>query len=121
MKDRLYISNKLFNTTSIIHNEQICIWNGKDYVPLTTSEKEKLEAAFKYFLKTEAINVLREQRDYLLAEEDWRSVRAFTQGVELEPEWKVYLQELRDLPAKSKPELDERGNLTNVNWPIKPE
>jgi len=27
---------------------------------------------------------------------------------------------LRDLPANSEPQLDENGNLTNVNWPVPP-
>ena len=32
-----------------------------------------------------------------------------------------YRQSLRDLPATTSPSIDEHGNLTNVNWPTKPE
>lgn len=36
-------------------------------------------------------------------------------------EWKTYRKELRDLPAKSSPSLDENNELTGVTWPNKPE
>ena len=35
--------------------------------------------------------------------------------------WLDYRQALRDLPATAEPQLDEFGNLTNVDWPVKPE
>ena len=36
-------------------------------------------------------------------------------------EWKTYRQALRDLPATAEPQLNEFGNLTNVEWPTPPE
>lgn len=60
---------------------------------------------------------VRFQRNQLLAQTDWWVLpdRTPTQA-QLD-----YRQALRDLPANSSPELDENGNLINVNWPEKPQ
>lgn len=60
--------------------------------------------------------VLRQKRDQLLSETDWWCVsdRTPTQA-QLD-----YRQALRDLPANSTPALDESGQLTGVQWPVKP-
>ena len=60
---------------------------------------------------------LRQKRDALLAETDWMA----NKDVTLTTAWKLYRQKLRDLPATANPTLDEKGNLTNVTWPTKPE
>lgn len=59
---------------------------------------------------------LREKRNQLLSATDWWCVsdRAPT------PEQLQYRQALRDLPANSTPALDADGNLTGVEWPVKP-
>lgn len=64
----------------------------------------------------EPLRLLRLQRDQLLAQTDWWVLpdRTATQA-QLD-----YRQALRDLPANSSPELDEDGQLINVNWPEKP-
>lgn len=63
-----------------------------------------------------AIDQLREQRNFLLAETDWWCVSDRTPTQEQID----YRQALRDMPANISPELDENGLLTNINWPEKP-
>jgi len=55
-------------------------------------------------------------RNQLLAQSDWMAVsdRTMTQA-QID-----YRQALRDLPSTADPQLDEQGNLTNVNWPEEP-
>jgi len=64
-----------------------------------------------------AISILKEERNRLLAETDWR----FRSDLTPSQEWIDYCQALRDLPANSDPQLDENGQLTNVTWPTPPE
>jgi hypothetical protein len=61
----------------------------------------------------EPLRQLRQQRDQKLAQSDWMAVadRVMTQA-QID-----YRQALRDLPETEDPQLDENGNLTNVNWP----
>ena len=63
-----------------------------------------------------AMEFIRETRDSLLLQSDWRG----NSDVTMSAEWKTYRQELRDLPANSNPSLDDELNLTNVTWPNKP-
>ena len=77
---------------------------------LINSKIQELEAA-------EPMRLLRLERNLKLAETDWVTLKAYSQGVEVPLTWKNYMQALRDLPANSKPQLDEFGNLTNVAWP----
>ena len=80
------------------------------------SESE-IQAKVAELQAAEPLRLLRLQRDQLLAQTDWWVLpdRTATQA-QLN-----YRQALRDLPANSSPELDENGNLINVNWPEKPQ
>jgi len=66
-----------------------------------------------------AMDQLRNQRDSLLMQSDWRMNEDYPYADK--EQWKTYRQALRDLPANSNPDLDENGNLTNVTWPERPE
>ena len=55
------------------------------------------------------MNILRSQRDKLLAETDWMALPDVT----MSDEWKTYRQELRDVPASN-------TVYENVTWPVKP-
>jgi len=65
----------------------------------------------------EPLRLLRQQRNQLLAQTDWR----FRSDLTPSQAWIDYCQALRDLPANSTPALDENGQLTGVNWPTPPE
>lgn len=78
---------------------------------------EDLEEKVILLQQQEPLRFLREKRNILLKETDWR----FRIDQEPSQAWYEYCQALRDLPANSEPQLDEFGNLTNVNWPTPPE
>lgn len=84
------------------------IWHGQN--PPT---EEQVSAV----IAEEPMRQLRIQRNQLLTQTDWWVLpdRTATQA-QLD-----YRQALRDLPANSSPELDENGQLINVNWPEKPQ
>ena len=64
----------------------------------------------------EPMRLLKEERNRRIAATDWRFLSDQTPS----QEWIDYRQALRDLPANSTPELDEDGNLINVDWPVEP-
>ena len=70
----------------------------------------------------EPMNLLREERDRLIAQSDWMIVRAKETSTNIPAAWKTYRQSLRDLPASSNPKLDSEGflDMTSVTWPTKP-
>lgn len=66
------------------------------------------------------VQIIRKHRNHLLKETDWIITKGLEQDMDL-AEWKTYRQALRDLPATAEPQLNEFGNLTNVEWPTPPE
>ena len=70
----------------------------------------------------EPMNLLREERDRLIAQSDWMIVRAKETSTNIPAAWKTYRQALRDLPASADPKLDseELLDMTSVTWPTKP-
>ena len=70
----------------------------------------------------EPMNLLREERDRLIAQSDWMIVRAKETSTNIPAAWKTYRQQLRDLPASVDPKLDSEGflDMTSVTWPTKP-
>jgi hypothetical protein len=78
--------------------------------------EEQIQEKIAELQATEPLRLLRQQRNQLLAESDWMALsdRVMNQA-QID-----YRQALRDLPATSDPQLDENGNLTNVNWPEEP-
>ena len=66
----------------------------------------------------EAMKLLREKRNRLLAVTDWRASSDLT----LSDAWKTYRQALRDLPASASPKLNSNYvlDLTSVTWPTEP-
>ncbi len=64
----------------------------------------------------EPMRLLKKERNQRIAATDWRFLSDQTPS----QEWIDYRQALRDLPANSTPELNEDGNLINVNWPVEP-
>lgn len=120
MKDKLVFAAELFNAAITIHEGQYCRWDGRRHKPLNALQVAKIEGNYELYLNALPMQLLREERNKRIAEEDWRILRAYSQGIELDDEWKTYLQELRDLPETAKPSIDENGNLTEVTWPTKP-
>jgi len=82
----------------------------------TEPTEEQIQAKIAELEAAEPIRLLRIERNQLLQQTDWR----FRSDLTPSQEWIDYCQALRDLPANSEPQLDENGNLTNVNWPVPP-
>ena len=70
----------------------------------------------------EPIRLLRKERDRLIAETDWVTMRAYSTKTDVPTEWAEYQQALRDLPDNSTPVLDNttRLGISGVDWPTKP-
>ena len=79
------------------------------------SNAEILEKAKEIEAK-EPVRLLRLKLNRILAETDWR----FRSDLSPSQVWIDYCQALRDLPATAVPQLDDVGNLTNVDWPEAP-
>ena len=114
MKISVAILNLLPNAQFTIESNDYNKIKWYDERPQPTEEQiqtkiDELEAG-------EPMRILKEERNRLLAETDWRF------RIDLEPSqaWFEYCQALRDLPLNSDPQLDENGQLTNVTWPEKP-
>ncbi len=65
----------------------------------------------------ELMDRLRQQRNQLLTETDWRMVSDYPGANQTE--WQTYRQALRNITTQS-PSLDENGQLTGITWPTPP-
>ena len=90
------------------------IWGENN--PVSKPTKKEYTDKLAELQAAEPIRLLRIQRNQLLQQTDWR----FRSDLTPSQEWIDYCQALRDLPANSEPQLDENGNLINVNWPVPP-
>ena len=88
----------------------------------TKPTEEEVNNKIEELKISEPFRLLREIRNKLIAETDWTQLKDIDLDIIRERNWKNYRQALRDLPAKSKPELDSNGNLdmSSVTWPDKP-
>ena len=100
------------------HNSEGLHWLDEHQTKPTESE---INAKIAELEAAEPMRLLRLERNQKLAETDWVTIKAYSQGAEVSVEWKTYLQALRDLPATANPQLDNVGNLTNIKWPEVPE
>ena len=92
--------------TNTANNEIIIHDNGNK--PTETEIQEKIEEV----IAAEPMMMLRDERDKLLAEPDWRATIDY-QGTK-QSEWLTYRQALRDLPANT-------ADANNPTWPTPPE
>tara|TARA_R100000458_G_C8271691_1_gene246444 strand:- start:1216 stop:1560 length:345 start_codon:yes stop_codon:yes gene_type:complete len=78
--------------------------------------EKAIQAKLTELQNAEPMRVLREERNEMLKQTDWRASSDLT----LSSEWATYRQALRDLPSTATPTLDDDGNLQNVTWPDEP-
>tara|TARA_R100000951_G_C2638544_1_gene180106 strand:+ start:568 stop:921 length:354 start_codon:yes stop_codon:yes gene_type:complete len=83
----------------------------------TVPSQKAIDEKITELKNAEPMRLLRQERNWKLAETDWwcASDRTPTKA-QLD-----YRKSLRDLPSTAKPKLDENGQLTGVTWPTKPE
>ena len=88
----------------------------------TIPKEEEVNAKVTELVNAYPMKLLREERDRLIGQSDWRIVKAKETSTNIPAAWKTYRQSLRDLPASSTPKLDSIGNLdmSSVTWPTPP-
>ena len=96
-------------------DDDITEWHSSDITQPTDSA---INTKLTELVNAYPMKLLREERDRLLKETDWRA----SSDLIMSEEWKIYRQRLRDLPAGNSPDLDSAGRLdkTSVNWPTPP-
>ena len=67
------------------------------------------------------LRLLRIERNQLLTDCDYKAMSDYPYSSDIVKQaWLTYRQALRNLPSNSSPQLDDDGELTNVNWPTPP-
>lgn len=95
--------------------EQYVIGNG-NVTWLTNGShptQEQIDAKVAELASAEPLKKLRNERNKILAQSDWRVVRATETGVAMSNEWKTYRQALRDI-------TQHYQSLDDVVWPTEP-
>jgi len=127
LEDLLVVMGELYTNTIEWRMEgddysTIEIWSAPDGFVLPS--EEELRGKLAWAMKSRGLKLLRQQRDKLLAESDWKAGQDVPV---MSQEWKDYRQALRDLPVSSssptwsQEEEDDMDELINVTWPTKPE
>ena len=95
------------------------VWESEDIPQPSVLE---IEAKVAELQAAEPMRLLRKERDRLIAETDWVTMRAYSTKTDVPTEWVEYQQALRDLPDNSTPVLDNttRLGISGVDWPTKP-
>lgn len=70
---------------------------------------------FDGYTTEDAMNRLRFERNFKLAQSDWMA----NSDVTMTEQWRLYRQALRDITTQT-PSLDENGQLTGITWPTPP-
>ena len=88
----------------------------------TKPTEEEVNAKISELEKEEPMRLLRQERNKLIAETDWMTIKYLEIGIAMSASWKDYRQKLRDLPQISNPKLNSDGSLdmTSVTWPTPP-
>tara|TARA_B100000700_G_scaffold147518_1_gene164349 strand:- start:1 stop:375 length:375 start_codon:yes stop_codon:yes gene_type:complete len=88
----------------------------------TKPTEDEINAKVTELNNAEPMRLLREERDRLIGQSDWRIVKAKETSTNIPAAWKTYRQALRDLPASSTPKLNSDDNLdmSSVTWPTPP-
>ena len=71
---------------------------------------------WSYWSEEEKKASLRLQRNYLLQQTDWITLRAVSTGIPENKDWKDYRQLLRDFPANANVNL----SIEQIIWPAPP-
>jgi hypothetical protein len=74
----------------------------------------EIEAEVARLIAEQPAKEARAERDRLLTESDWVTIRATDTGNAVPTEWQTYRQALRDI-------TEQTGFPENIEWPSKPE
>ena len=92
-----------------------------DTIKQYVSDKTQCSTEYRALVDSSIWNVIRMDRDKLLAESDWTVMPDSPLSTSKQNEWKTYRQSLRDIPQGSVPTIDEQQNIVSgLTWPTKP-
>ena len=92
-----------------------------DTITQYVSDKTECSTQYIALVESSILNVVRIDRDKLLAESDWTVMPDSPLSTSKQNEWKTYRQSLRDIPQGSVPTIDEQQNIVRgLTWPTKP-
>lgn len=77
-------------------------------------DESLVEAEVERLIAEQPAKEARAQRNRLLTESDWVTIRATDTGDPVPTEWQIYRQALRDIP-------DQAGFPEEIEWPQEPE
>ena len=98
---------------------EVIEWNDTEQTQPTDDE---INTKLTELKNAKPMKLLREERDRLIGQSDWRITKAKETSTNIPAAWKTYRQALRDLPASSTPKLNSEDNLdmSSVTWPTPP-
>ena len=92
-----------------------------DTIKQYVSDKTQCSTEYRALVDSSIWNVVRMDRDKLLAESDWTVMPDSPLSTSKQNEWKTYRHSLRDIPQGSVPTIDEQQNIVSgLTWPTKP-
>ena len=77
-----------------------------DTITQYVSDKTQCSTEYRALVDSSIWNVVRIDRDKLLAESDWTVMPDSPLSTSKQNEWKTYIQSLRDIPQGSVPTID---------------
>ena len=104
----------------VLFDDKITEWHSSG---ITQPSEDVINAKVTELTNAESMRLLREERDRLIGQSDWRIVKAKETSTNIPTAWKTYRQALRDLPASSTPKLIDNTNfldMSSVTWPTPP-
>ena len=107
------------NNPTATNDYERLVWQDESQ---TKPTEDEVNAKVTELVNAYPMKLLRDNRDRLILQTDWRIVMAKETGTNIPAAWKTYRQALRDLPASSTPKLDSDDNLdmSSVTWPTPP-
>ena len=107
------------NNPTATNDYERLVWQDESQ---TKPTEEEVNVKVTELVNAYPMKLLRDKRDRLILQTDWRIVVAKETGTNIPAAWKTYRQALRDLPASSTPKLDSNDNLdmSSVTWPTPP-
>ena len=107
------------NNPTATNDYERLVWQDESQ---TKPTEEEVNAKVTELVNAYPMKLLRDNRDRLILQTDWRIVMAKETGTNIPAAWKTYRQALRDLPASSTPKLNSDDNLdmSSVTWPTPP-
>ena len=107
------------NNPTATNDYERLVWQDESQ---TKPTEDEVNAKVTELVNAYPMKLLRDNRDRLIGQSDWRIVKAKETSTNIPAAWKTYRQALRDLPASSTPKLNSDDNLdmSSVTWPTPP-